>query len=617
MSISLNSYAVGDTNYIVKMNSDMTQIQAAVNAQEGALTGALAGGTNAGFGQIWKDSGMVGASSFVMSLNSDVGLSFTSGAVWHFGTKNLGVQTANQLLNFAGKSAAQYFINADTAGNLTFSTASSLANIYTISFDAPSFTSLTRLSPFLFDGEDYLSVLSSNELNLSFTNLAHRLSTIEANLSIDAQFAQHKESGLTWDYKSGRVRTDATITSAACATITLSTAATHYIEVDPSNGNVSHTSEGGFTNSFIPLRVISTAAGAVVSNADMRTWAVMTFSGGGGAGVLKNSGTPDTIWKYNQGGACTISDTGLTVIRGSDTNVEIRWNETNDKWEFTNDGTSYAEFNNINNLNIGAGSTMRYVAVASQPLLIDLTDVDPTSDPADSGWPVIDASAHISTTTTAVLLRGYCLDSNASAMTVNSQYGVNFSLDSSTTTNNAAQMIFATTESGFMATQIVVPVSTGTFMYRVDASSDVAMHVIKIALLGYWDTVTGVGTQVVSAKANSGATTNLSVATSTNDFELSSADFSAVLNRGLIHYLAVSGTIGAGSLYDVEIYNSNVAGPDLLFQAINIDASAEYITRMPFFYTDAASDLKVYVRISNAGASAGLFTFEMRGERFA
>ena len=34
---------------------------------------------------------------------------------------------------------------------------------------------------------------------------------------------------------------------------------------------------------------------------------------------------------------------GIEVERGSSTNVQLRWNETDDKWQFTNDGSSYAD----------------------------------------------------------------------------------------------------------------------------------------------------------------------------------------------------------------------------------------------------------------------------------
>lgn len=34
-------------------------------------------------------------------------------------------------------------------------------------------------------------------------------------------------------------------------------------------------------------------------------------------------------------------DAGIEIERGTSTNVQIRWNETTDKWQFTNDGTTY------------------------------------------------------------------------------------------------------------------------------------------------------------------------------------------------------------------------------------------------------------------------------------
>ena len=34
---------------------------------------------------------------------------------------------------------------------------------------------------------------------------------------------------------------------------------------------------------------------------------------------------------------------GVAVERGTSANVDIRWNETSNKWEFTNDGSSYSD----------------------------------------------------------------------------------------------------------------------------------------------------------------------------------------------------------------------------------------------------------------------------------
>jgi hypothetical protein len=51
---------------------------------------------------------------------------------------------------------------------------------------------------------------------------------------------------------------------------------------------------------------------------------------------------------------------GVEVERGTSTNVSLRWNETTDKWEFTNDGTTYS--------NLGAGGATIGDAAPSSPV---------------------------------------------------------------------------------------------------------------------------------------------------------------------------------------------------------------------------------------------------------
>ena len=50
----------------------------------------------------------------------------------------------------------------------------------------------------------------------------------------------------------------------------------------------------------------------------------------------------DNILTLNSDEAGTPSqNAGLAIERGTSANVELRWNETNDEWEYTNDGSSY------------------------------------------------------------------------------------------------------------------------------------------------------------------------------------------------------------------------------------------------------------------------------------
>lgn len=50
---------------------------------------------------------------------------------------------------------------------------------------------------------------------------------------------------------------------------------------------------------------------------------------------------------------------GIEVERGTSTNVAIRWNETDDKWQFTNDGSTYTD------IGAGGGATVSSAAPAS------------------------------------------------------------------------------------------------------------------------------------------------------------------------------------------------------------------------------------------------------------
>ncbi len=62
------------------------------------------------------------------------------------------------------------------------------------------------------------------------------------------------------------------------------------------------------------------------------------------------------------------TNAGVQVERGSATNVELRWNETNDQWEITNDGTTY-----------GAIATESYAQASAVLALDGLTDVSISS----------------------------------------------------------------------------------------------------------------------------------------------------------------------------------------------------------------------------------------------
>jgi len=71
---------------------------------------------------------------------------------------------------------------------------------------------------------------------------------------------------------------------------------------------------------------------------------------------------------------------GIEVERGTSTNVDLRWNETNDAWELTNDGTNYYNISTEGDsykASIGDGSTLSYTVnhnLGSRDVLVELYD---------------------------------------------------------------------------------------------------------------------------------------------------------------------------------------------------------------------------------------------------
>ena len=91
-------------------------------------------------------------------------------------------------------------------------------------------------------------------------------------------------------------------------------------------------------------------------------------------------GTPDSTFLFNQDQVGVPGDDiSLEVERGSSPNVNIRWNESTEKWEFTNDGTTYAD--------IGAAAGSFYTQTQLDTGQLDSqyytkSELDPVAAPA-------------------------------------------------------------------------------------------------------------------------------------------------------------------------------------------------------------------------------------------
>ena len=102
------------------------------------------------------------------------------------------------------------------------------------------------------------------------------------------------------------------------------------------------------------------------------------------------------ILNSNATGAPT-ENAGIEVERGSSTNVSIRWNESTDKWQFTNDGTTFLDLSSIieNSVTLGTHTTGSYVEDLTAG-----TGVTITNGTGESSNPTISIGQDVSSSAT-------------------------------------------------------------------------------------------------------------------------------------------------------------------------------------------------------------------------
>jgi hypothetical protein len=89
---------------------------------------------------------------------------------------------------------------------------------------------------------------------------------------------------------------------------------------------------------------IDSAGGTVTVDDNLTVTGNLTVSGSTTSINTETLTVDDNIIVLNNNVTSTpTEDAGIEVERGTSTNVLIRWNETTDKWQFTNDGSTYVD----------------------------------------------------------------------------------------------------------------------------------------------------------------------------------------------------------------------------------------------------------------------------------
>lgn len=181
MSISLQRFNSGDTNYVAKHNSNADVLEAAVKGLESQVAGAFGGAISIGealralFG---ASAALIGAASYQPSASGS-SLAVTAGFAWLASQSIVVRSVSTKSVSFSGAGAATYYLTADATGNPIRSTNITDA-LYSVVWTGASFGTITRLAPVVWGAADQVAAQASAALGASYDRLDERLEAGEA-----------------------------------------------------------------------------------------------------------------------------------------------------------------------------------------------------------------------------------------------------------------------------------------------------------------------------------------------------------------------------------------------------------------------------------------------------
>lgn len=177
MSIALNRFASGDTDYIGKMNSDSVALETAINAIQASLGGSTDVSTTIFLAGLFKNTTtLIGTGSYLPG-GSGTNLTVAPGAAYRNSSQTVVQSIAPGTLAFAGQSAGTYYVVPDINGFATRQT-SSVDALYSVVWTGSAFGAITKVAPALFDATEENAARSSVRLG-DFSTLDARLEAAE------------------------------------------------------------------------------------------------------------------------------------------------------------------------------------------------------------------------------------------------------------------------------------------------------------------------------------------------------------------------------------------------------------------------------------------------------
>ena len=181
MSIDLKTFASGDTDYIAKLNSNVSNITAAINALQTQAGAAGAGGgaplsSGMFFVALFNNADALIGPGAYKPTPSGTNLSIAAGGMYIAQSQTLATLLAATTLNFAGQTAGTKYINIDNSGLPVLATAQGSGSAYSVQWSGTGFTGQpVRLAPAFYDTVEADASRNSTSLANNYGTLDLRL----------------------------------------------------------------------------------------------------------------------------------------------------------------------------------------------------------------------------------------------------------------------------------------------------------------------------------------------------------------------------------------------------------------------------------------------------------
>lgn len=181
MTLALQRFANGDTNYVAKHNSNADALEAEAASIRQSIASSVGAAISLGsaFQAIFGSSpAVIGANSYKCT-GSDTILTVQAGYAWLPGAAMVVSRATSATLNFSGLAAATYYVSADATG-APVRTSTPTDALYSVVWTGSAFGAITRLAKIVWGAADQDAAQNNTAMGATYESLDATLEAIAA-----------------------------------------------------------------------------------------------------------------------------------------------------------------------------------------------------------------------------------------------------------------------------------------------------------------------------------------------------------------------------------------------------------------------------------------------------